>query len=53
MVEDHTTKQLLELRSLCADILERADELETRVDALRALESIDEELTMRQRTKAA
>ena len=53
MFDGYTTNQLLKLRSLCADIIERADEAQTRADALLLLGYIDEELAMREQKKIA
>ena len=53
MFDDYTNKQLFELRSLCADIVERSDEVEKRADALLVLQHIDEELAMRDQKKSA
>jgi len=53
MFEDYTTKQLLELRCLCAEIAEQADEVEERADALLVLEYIDKELTLREERQSA
>jgi hypothetical protein len=48
MFEDYTINQLLALRSLCADTIERADEVQKRANALLLLEYIDEELAIRE-----
>jgi hypothetical protein len=51
MFDGYTTEQLLELRSLCADIV--AEEGAERSDALLILNYIDEEFRMREWGKAA
>jgi hypothetical protein len=48
MFDGYTTDQLLELRSLCADTIELADDVEKRADILLLLEHIDEELAIRE-----
>jgi hypothetical protein len=51
--EDYTSKQLIELRSLCAELIERTAALEQRADALLILENIDRELALRGEKEAA
>jgi hypothetical protein len=53
MIEDYTNKQLRGLRSLFAETAEQVDEAVQRADALLILQYIDEELTIRERTKPA
>lgn len=53
MFEDYTINQLLALRSLCADILERAGDVQQRADTLLVFECIDEELAMREQRRSA
>ena len=53
MFENYTINQLLNLRSLCADTVERADDVHKRADTLLLLEYIDEELAMRERKQSA
>ncbi len=53
MFEGYTTNQLVELRVMCADIIERTDEIQKRADTLLILEHIDEELAMREFKKSA
>ncbi len=53
MFEDYTTKQLVELRRLCADTARRASDVEQIADALLIMECIEEELVVRGRSEAA
>lgn len=53
MFEDYTTNQLLELRSLCADTIELAEDVHKRADTLLLLEYIDEELAIREHRQSA
>ena len=53
MFEDFTINQLIELRSFCADMIERANGLQNRADTLLLLEHIDQELTTREQKKSA
>jgi hypothetical protein len=53
MFEDYTINQLLNLRSLCADTVEQADDVHKRADTLLLLEYIDEELAMREHKRSA
>jgi hypothetical protein len=53
MFEDYTIAQLLALRSLFAETAEQGDDTEKHADALLILQYIDEELTIRGRTKSA
>jgi len=53
MLEYYSIKQLLSLRSICADTVERADEIEDRANALLMLEQLDEELSAREQKKSA
>lgn len=53
MFEDYSTQQLLNLRSLCADLAGQGDTLESRADALSVVEFIDEELMDREQRKSA
>jgi hypothetical protein len=53
MFEGYTNSQLLELRSLCADTIELADDVHKRADTLLLLEYIDEELAIREQKKSA
>ena len=48
MFEGYTMNQLLDLRSLCADTIELADDVHKRADTLLLLECIDEELAIRE-----
>jgi hypothetical protein len=48
MFEDYSINQLLALRSLCSDIIERADDVQQRADTLLVFECIEEELAMRE-----
>lgn len=50
MFDDYTTDQLVELRAMCADVIERAEDVEHRADALVVIEHIDQELAIRIRT---
>jgi len=53
MFDDYTINQLLNLRSLCADTIELADDVQKRADTLLLLEYIDEELGIRERKQSA
>jgi hypothetical protein len=53
MFDDYTTTQLIALRHLCGDIVERAASAQEAADVLLILEYIDEELTMREHSKSA
>jgi hypothetical protein len=53
MFDDYTTSQLLDLRSLCADTIELADDVRKRADTLLLLEYIDEELAIREHKQSA
>lgn len=53
MFDEYTTNQLIELRALCADIIERTEGVEQRADALLILQGIEEELAMREYKKTA
>jgi hypothetical protein len=53
MFDEYTTPQLIELRSLCADMVERTEEVETRADTLLVLQGIEEELASREYKKTA
>jgi hypothetical protein len=53
MFEDYNTNQLLALRSLCADIIERTDDLRQRADTLLVFECVEEELAMREQKQSA
>jgi hypothetical protein len=53
MFEDYNTNQLLALRSLCADIIERTDDLRQRADTLLVFECLEEELAMREQKQSA
>ncbi len=53
MFDEYTTNQLVELRAMCADILERTDDIQKRADTLLVLEHIEEELVMREHKKSA
>lgn len=53
MFEDYTIDQLLQFRSLCADSIELADNVQKRADTLLLLEYLDEELAMRRQKKTA
>jgi hypothetical protein len=47
MLDDYTTNQLLELRLLCAGLIEQTEDIRKRADALLLIEYIDEELALR------
>jgi len=51
--DDHTTAQLLEIRSLCTEALKRGSTKEDTEAALLLLRYIDAELALRQERKAA
>jgi hypothetical protein len=53
MFENYTVNQLLDLRSLCADTIELADDVHKRADTLLLLEYIDEELAIREHKQSA
>jgi hypothetical protein len=53
MFEGYTINQLLELRSLCADTIEQADDVRKRADTLLLLDFIDEELAIREHKQSA
>ncbi len=53
MFDGYTTNQLVELRAMCAYIIEQTDEIQKRADTLIILENIDEELAMREQRKSA
>ena len=53
MFENCTTDKLVELRSLCADMIEETQDTRKRGDALLLLKRIDEELAMREVKQAA
>jgi hypothetical protein len=53
MFEGYTITQLLNLRSLCADTIEQADDVKKRADTLLLLEYIDEELAIREHKQSA
>jgi hypothetical protein len=53
MFEDYTTKQLVELRHLCADTARHSNDVEQIADALLIIEYIEEELVVRCRSEAA
>lgn len=53
MFDEYTTSQLIELRSLCAEIVERTEGVEKRADTLLVLQSIEEELALREYKKTA
>lgn len=47
MFEDYTTEQLVTLRFMCAELVEKTHDLEQRADALLLMEYIEEELALR------
>jgi hypothetical protein len=49
----YTMKQLAELRSMCADGIERVENVQDRADTLLLIEHIDEELVLRDGKQAA
>ncbi len=51
MLDNYTTKQLLELHSLCTDLVEEIDHIEPRADALLVLQFINEALANRRSEK--
>jgi len=51
--DHYTTDQLVELRSLCADMVEETTDAQKRADALLLLKHIDKELAMRELKQAA
>ena len=53
MFDNYTTRQLLELRSMCADTIEKSDDVQQRADTLLVLEHIEDELSMRQEKLSA
>jgi hypothetical protein len=53
MFDEYSTKKLVELRSLCADMVEETDGIQERADALLLLEHIDKELAMREMKQSA
>jgi hypothetical protein len=53
MFDDYSTKQLDNLRLLCAESIERTDEVQERADALLLLQYIEDELAARVRRKSA
>ncbi len=50
---DYTTTQLLQLRSLCAEMVDKTDDVQSRADILLILDHIEEELELRQEQKLA
>jgi len=53
MFENCSTDKLVELRSLCADMIEETHDYRKRGDALLLLKRIDEELVIRESNRAA
>jgi hypothetical protein len=53
MFDEYTTDRLVELRSLWTVMIEEAEDIERRADALLLLERIDEELAIRDSKQAA
>ena len=53
MFEGYTISQLLALRSLCADTIELADDVEKWANTLLLLECIDKELAIREHKQPA
>lgn len=53
MFDGYTMNQLLELRAMCADMIEQTDEIQRRADNLLFLQHIDEELAEREYKKSA
>jgi hypothetical protein len=51
--DDYSTKRLVELRSLCADTVEKETDIQKRTDGLLLLEYIDKELAKREGKQAA
>ena len=47
MFDEYTTEQLVHLRLLCADAIERNEDIKQRADALLLLEYVEEELALR------
>jgi hypothetical protein len=53
MFDEYTTNHLIQLRSVCIDIIEQLDECEQRADTLLLLQHIDKELAMREYKQSA
>lgn len=53
MFDDYSTQQLLNLRSLCADVAVHSGTAESRANALSVVKFIDEELMDREQKKSA
>jgi hypothetical protein len=53
MFHDYTIEELLELRCLCLENIERINDTAERADTLLVLECIEQELSRRQSSKAA
>jgi hypothetical protein len=51
MFDEYTKTQLLELRRVCADTVERGSTTEELADALLLLDCIDQELATRERRR--
>ncbi len=48
MIDDYSTPQLIELRNVCLEMVERAPNTKASADALLLLEQIDEVLASRE-----
>jgi len=53
MFDNYTTKQLVELRSLCVDMILETEDAQQRMDALLLMKHIDQELAAREFLQAA
>jgi hypothetical protein len=52
MFDEYTTTQLVEIRSLCTDLIERTDEIKTRADSLLVMQHVEKELVMREQKQS-
>jgi hypothetical protein len=50
MFNDYTTDQLVQLRTMCANVIERTEDVKRRMDVLLIIDHIDQELIIRMRT---
>lgn len=53
MFDEYTMNQLVELRAMCADIIEQTGDIQKRADTLLILQHIEEELALREHKKSA
>jgi hypothetical protein len=53
MLDEYTTDKLVELRSLCTDLILETNDTQRRAETLLLMKHIDEELAMRKSRQAA